>query len=213
MDLANPTAHAAQAYAIAGRFVPLAPRPTDAPPSASSLPDARFDLAALTSLPSAAPPAPTPTPPTPTAIPAPPPVAAQLRLPPPTLPPPPPAATTPAATTPAAAPPPPAALAIAIGPQAVATLSRATTLYSQTQLLTVRFGRVQPAALDPAAAETGALELPPPSTLTPVSQPPPAVASPPGSIGLGGVYSVGGVAAGPTHLLGFVRGSFLSVLV
>jgi len=208
MDLANPTAHAAQAYAIAGRFVPLAPRPTDAPPSASSLPDARFDLAALTSLPSAAPP--TPTPPTSTAIPAPPPVAAQLRLPPPTLPPPLPAAATPAA----ALPPPPAALATAIGPQVVATLSRATTLYSQTQLLTVRFGRVQPSALNPAAAETGALELPPPSTLTPVSRPtPPQAASQPASIGLAGVYSLGGVAAGPTQLLGFVRGSFLNVLV
>jgi hypothetical protein len=170
MDLANPTSHAAQAYATAGRFVPLL-----SPPAATG---PRFELPAPTSLPRTAPPTPAPPPPTSDAA------APPAALPRPALPPPAPIDLT--ATGPAA------------GPADILTLHRATALYSQTQQLTAVFGVRQPSLLTPSAPSDDA-----------ASQAP---AVPPQHIGPVGIYSLGGVAASPTHLLAFARGTFLNVL-
>jgi len=171
MDLANPTSHAAQAYATAGRFVPLL-----SPPAATG---PRFQLPAPTSLPPAGPATPAPSP-TPTTSDAAAPSAALQR---PTLPP--------------QAPVDLTATGRAAGPPDVATLHRATALYSQTQQLTAAFGTPQPSLLTPPAPSDAASQAPP---------------TPPQHIGPVGIYSLGGAVAGPTHVLAFARGTFLNVL-
>jgi hypothetical protein len=227
MDLSSPTAQASQAYAVASRFVPLAPPPPPPVPTfpplalpppanpAEGTAGPRFDLAALTTLPPATTPAQAPpTPATPAQAPAPTPVdaAAQAAA----------AAVAVAAPLQALAPalplPAPADLTTP-GAANIATLAQATALYTQTQQLTGTFGPAQPAALNPPPSATpieqqqpSTLVSAPPPPLTPpeaASQPSPTQQQPLGNVG---IYSLGGVVAGPSGLLGFTRGTFLNLL-
>jgi hypothetical protein len=175
MDLANPTSHAAQAYATAGRFVPLLSPPAVTGP--------RFELPTPTSLPRAVPPTPPPPPapsPAPTTSDA---TAAPVALPRPTLPP--------------QAPVDLTAAGRAAGPPDIATVHRATALYGQIQQLTAGFGAAPPPLLSPPKPSDAADE---------------ARETPRPRVGPVGIYSPGGVAASPTPLLAFARGTFLNVL-
>jgi len=125
MDLATPSASAAQAYATAHRFVPLQSPPAS-PAGAAAGP--RFDLAALTGAPPAG------STPIQLTLPAPPRAAAPI-------------------TPPRAASPPPAdltTLGAPAGPPSLATLNRAAALYGQTLRLATPVAR---AALKPPPAD------------------------------------------------------------
>jgi hypothetical protein len=253
MDLTSTSSYAAAAYSTTTRFVPLVPPPPPPPqfslpvapavapvallpppgppgsapgaPSAADVSGAgvtpaagpaggtigpRFDLAALTTSPSPPPAAPTTPFATDAATPA-----LQLPLP------------TPADLTTSAG---------AAGPPTLATLNRATALYTQTQQLGTP---PSPASLplsgssatSPPATSAPVFNLPAliqptlfpqqPSTLTPSvaasSQPSPIEGPIQGptqepSAGVVGINSLGGAAASSTSLPGFARGSFLNVL-
>jgi hypothetical protein len=158
----------------------------------------RFDLAALTT---------SPPPPPPTTI-TPPPVGVA------------------AITGPASAPPPvlplptpdQARATAGIGsPPNVATLSRATAAYTQTQQLT---GGTTPTPIPlppPGAPEPQSIQQQQPSALTSAPAAPTTVGTEPSqalghSVGVVGISSLGGAAPAPSALLSFGRGTYLNIL-
>ena len=189
MELSSTTASASLAPAVATRLVPP-PGPPAAPPTPPSGPSPaasqvggtvgpQFDLAALTSSPLAPLPAGGATPPgavTPTVSPAP-------ALPLPTL-------------------ISPATFAGVAGPPDVATLSRATALYTQTQQLV---GTPPPPLPSPIEqAQPSVLTTTPPTTTETAA---------PSSTGAIGISTLGGAVQSPGQALSFDRGSVVNVLV